>query len=381
MRFHIVTPNLTPGDAVSQDALGMAQALRRRGFQAWIYANYRDPILQHLGEPLCRYRAGPMTHSEDVLIYHHCVSWHEGAEFYTETRNRRVLKHHNVTPANYYEGLDAEYHLLCQLGAEQTRQLAAVPAVLYLADSDFNAKQLRCLGLEKTRVRTVPPFHHLEEMAEAQADLEVLQRFHQPDFRNILFVGRLAPNKGHIDLVRIFAHYHHYLRARSRLFLVGPADPRLNAYTTRIHKTMEEAGVKDSVILTGKVTAAQLKAYYLLAHAFLCASGHEGFCVPLVEAMHFRIPCIAWARTAVTGTLGRQALLWEDTEPAVMAESLHAVIENAELGDRLVEQQARRYEQRFAPAAIERRFLNCLKPLWDAGARVPDMAIPEARWA
>lgn len=368
MRFHIVTPNLTPGDGVSQDALGMARALRRRGFEASVYANHRDRALRHLGEPLRRYRAGPSTHSEDVLIYHHCVSWHEGAELYAETRNRRVLKYHNITPAAYYEGLDAEYHALCTLGVEQTRELAAVPAALYLADSDFNAAELRSLGLEGAAVHGVPPFHDLEELAGAQADWGVLRLF-EPEMRTLLFVGRLAPNKGQIELVRIFAHYHHYLRARSRLFLVGAADPRLQAYTTAVHRAIEEAGVQGAVILTGKVTRAQLKGFYLLAHAFICASAHEGFCVPLVEAMHFRIPCVAWARTAVTGTLGRQALLWDDRDPAPMAESLDAVIENPELGDYLVEQQTRRYERRFAPAAIERRFLCCLRPLFDAEYR------------
>jgi glycosyltransferase involved in cell wall biosynthesis len=368
MRFHIVAPNLTLGDGVSQDALGMARALRRGGFEAWVYANHRDRALRHLGEPLRRYRAGPMTHSEDVLIYHHCVSWHEGLELYTETRNQRVLKYHNITPAAYYAGLDAEYYTLCELGVEQTRALATAPAALYLADSDFNAAELRSLGLNAVRVRTMPPFHDLEELDGVQADLEVLRRFHS-DRRNVLFVGRLAPNKAQIDLVRIFAHYHHYLQARSRLFLVGAADPRLHAYTTQIHEAMAGSGVQDSVIVTGKVTPAQLKAYYLLAHAFLCASKHEGFCVPLVEAMHFRIPCVAAAGTAVTGTLGRQALRWQDSDPAVLAESLNAVIENAELSDYLVEQQTRRYERRFAPAAIERRLLNCLKPLWKAGYR------------
>jgi glycosyltransferase involved in cell wall biosynthesis len=364
MRFHIVTPNLTPGDAVSQDALGMAKALRRRGFEACIYANHRDPTMRQQGEPLRRYRAGPATHSEDVLIYHHCVSWHEGVELYTETRNRRVLKHHNITPAHYYQGLDAEYHTLCRLGAEQTRELAAMPAALHLADSAFNAAELRALGWCGTPVQTVPPFHDLEELASIPADGDVLRGF-DPEVRTLLFVGRLAPNKGQIDLVRIFAHYHHYLRARSRLILVGAADPRLQAYTTAVHKAIEEAEVQGAVILPGKVTRAQLKAFYLLAHAFVCASGHEGFCVPLVEAMHFRIPCVAGARTAVAGTLGRQALLWDDPNPARMAESLDTVIENPDLGDYLVEQQARRYDRHFAPAAIERRFLSCLRPLLD----------------
>src|SRR5438132_5222010 len=241
--FHILTPNLTPGDAVSQDALGMARALRRHGHRACVYANQRDPSLRHLGEPLGRYRAGPAANPDDVLIYHHCVSWDEGVELYTQTRNRRVLKYHNTTPAYFYAHLDLEYYALCKVGLQQTRELAALPAELYLADSDFNARHLQANGVEKERVCTVPPFHELEELSGLGADPDVLRLF-QPDVRNIVFVGRMAPNKGHISLVRIFGHYHNYFDPHSRLFLVGALDPRLEAYTNRVRQAILQAGLQ-----------------------------------------------------------------------------------------------------------------------------------------
>jgi glycosyltransferase involved in cell wall biosynthesis len=345
----------------------MVQALRRQRQQAYLYADEIDPELQHLGEPVARYVAEASARADDVLIYHHCVAWRRGVELYTRTRNRRVLKYHNVTPAGFYEGIHPDYVASCAEGAAQTKELAGIPAALYLGDSGYNVRELVRLGAERARAHTLPPFHRLNTLKRLQADEGVLE-YAKDGLRNILFVGRVAPNKGHLSLLAVFAYYHRYLNPHSRVFIVGDLDPRLETYVRRVRDAIDRAGLRGFVFLTGKVSPTQLKAYYLVAHAFACASHHEGFCVPLVEAMGFKIPCVAWAKAAVPRTLGRTALVWNDLDPAVMAESLHSCLEHAEIGDHLVRRQYARYRRLFSQAAVRRRFLQILRPLL---ARVP----------
>jgi glycosyltransferase involved in cell wall biosynthesis len=267
-----------------------------------------------------------------------------------------------VTPAAFYEDIHPVFTACCAGGVVQTRELLRHPAALYLGDSEFNSRELIALGAEESRVRTLPPFHDLETLFQLQADVEVLW-YAEDDVRNILFVGRVAPNKGHLDLIDVFAAYHRTMNSQSRLFLVGDLDPRLETYTQQVCRAIEWAGLSDCVLLTGKATPAQLKGYYLTAHAFLCASRHEGFCVPLVEAMYFQVPCVAVAGTAVTCTLGKNALLWDHRDPSLLAESLHACVEDTAIREYVTTHQSARYRRQYAPAALERQFLHSLRPL------------------
>jgi glycosyltransferase involved in cell wall biosynthesis len=378
--IHVVVPNLTPGDAVSQDALGMAGVLDGLGCDVHLYANEIDAAFSDLAKPLSVYEDGPTEIPDDVLIYHHAVGWRRGVHLYASTRNHRVLKYHNVTPARFFDGINAEYVNSCVEGAEQTRELVGIPTVVYLGDSNYNVRDLLALGIEPSRASVVPPFHQVEHLQGRAADPGVFRRWHDGT-RNFLFVGRIVPNKGHFNLLEIFAHYHHYLDSRSRLLLVGALDPRLQPYTQRLFAAVERLNLRDRVIFTDKVRPDELKGYYLSAHAFLCASHHEGFCVPLVEAMAFRLPCVVRATTGLAATLPDEALAWEDFDPALMAESLHACLENEDLGDFLVERQYERYEQLFSPAALRRRLRQALAPLLDGHPEISAALAPMRREA
>jgi glycosyltransferase involved in cell wall biosynthesis len=368
-----------PANAVAQDALGMVRALRSAGLEAHLYAEHCDPSLREYVSELSDYQAGPCRSGADVLIYHHAVGWQPGLDLYRCTSNRRILKFHNVTPAKFYEGINAEYVNSCLHGAIHTRELLRVPTDLFLADSPFNHRDLLELGADPELTQTMPPFHGVEDLLDTQADLSIV-RDYQDDVRNIVFAGRVAPNKGHLDALEVFGHYHHHLNPRSRLYLLGEIDPRLESYTRQIRHSVWKLRLSGSVRLTGRVSAPGLKAYYLMAHAFLCTSRHEGFCVPLVEAMAFKIPCVAWGSTAVASTLGPNTLTWSELNPPLLAESLHACVEDREIRERIVLRQWVRYRQRFSPRALAARLLRVLKPFagrheYDRSAKV---GVPQA---
>jgi glycosyltransferase involved in cell wall biosynthesis len=357
----VLAPDIIPGDAIAQDALGMFRALEASGARVYLYAQNFAPRYAESCRHVSRYRAGPHRRPDDVLIYHHGVGWDVGLEIYATTRNRRVLKYHNVTPARYFQEYNDHHFQSCAQGSEQTRAIACIPAEHWLGDSAYNLGELLKLAAGPGRVEVVPPFHDLAGLKGVDADVATLRRYRDGS-RNLLFVGRVMPHKGHVDLIKTLAYYRRYLQPRSRLLIVGEIDPRLERYHSQLLDLIRREGLEGAVVFTGKLNRAQLKACYLAADAFLCVSQHEGFCVPLVEAMSFRLPCVASDTTAVAETLGPNAVVWKQCDHAVLAESLHQCLEDPELGDFIVEQQLARYERLFSLPAIARRFMKALGP-------------------
>ena len=113
------------------------------------------------------------------------------------------------------------------------------------------------------------------------------------------------------------------------------------------------------MVVTGRVTVPQLKALYLSADALLVTSDHEGFCVPLVEAMSLGVPVVAVPHAAVPDTAG-PAARYADADPAALAGAIHEVIADGGARERHLLAGRERYDERFTSAAIGRRFLELL---------------------
>src|SRR5262249_17819707 len=173
---------------------------------------------------------------------------------------------------------------------------------------------------------------------------------------------RLTPNKGHIHVIRALAYYHHFLGGQAHLLLVGSMDPGLKEYHQALGDEVRRHRLQGRVHFRGKVMDRQLKTYYTYASAFVCASEHEGFCVPLVEAMYYGIPIVAYGSSAVAETLGDASLVWGTPSPALFAESIRQIHEHPEICATLVQSQRRRFASHFTTAAIERRLAEALAP-------------------
>ena len=231
---------------------------------------------------------------------------------------------------------------------------------MYLSDSAYNERELVAQGADATCCRVVPPFHHIDRLAALNADAEVLSACH--DGRtNVLFVGRVAPHKGHQALLEAFAVYHRLYDGNSRLLLVGKEDPRLERFSARLREQARRLGVHGVVTFTGEVSDERLKAYFEAADVFVSASEHEGFCVPLVEAMALRLPIVAHGSSAVPDTVGPAGLLWDAPDPFLFAESIACVVTDQTVRTALGERGWRRYQERFHNQRIEGRFLEAVQ--------------------
>lgn len=359
-RIALLAPLLTPGDAITNDILGMHQALEKSGYDVRIYAaetGFNKPPVRHISK-INSFIKDPA----DILIYHYSIGWEPALELLRHKKCRRVVKYHNVTPPEFFAPWSAAYEIACRTGRAQLRAVAESRCDLYLSDSEYNMRELIAYGADEAKSAALAPFHHIDRLSLLDADLSVLNAYRDAK-ANILMVGRVAPNKGHASLLEAFAIYHQYYNHSSRLFIVGKEDKRLSSYSAYLRERVARLKVQDAVVFTGEVSDHALKAYYLLSNVFMIASEHEGFCVPLVEAMAMKIPVVAYASSAVPQTIGEAGLVWDEHDPHLLAESANRLIKDESLLAALGLMGLRRYERHFTNEKIETEFLKALNGL------------------
>jgi len=242
-----------------------------------------------------------------------------------------ALIYHNITPPEYFVGVHEQLVELCWKGRRELRAYVG-RCDLALGDSEFNRQELAGIGFPRTGVLpVVPDFSHLSGVP----DWKVASRF-DDEWTNLLFVGRIIPNKRIEDLVRIF-HAYRRINPRSRLLIVGSYGG-FEKYLAMVMSVAARLGTPD-VHFAGHVSNEELVAYYDVADLFLCASEHEGFCVPLVEAFQMGVPVVARAATAVPATLDGGGVVYEDTDPNHVASILDAVLSDGGLRAQVIATQ------------------------------------------
>lgn len=354
-RIHILVPTFQPYDAVGNDVAGMYYLLRAAGYDATIFAEH----IHHHFAPITRKAdKGNEEYWRDanaILIYHHAILWELGEEILAATKNRIVIKYHNVTPPAFFTSYAQHYFWACTRGKEATARLAKIPGTMIWGDSRYNSDEFVELGVEPERCRVLAPVHRIEELAAEPFDNVVLGAFRGS--QNVLFVGGIRPNKGHAKALEVLAAFRRRRSAPLRVLFVGSFDANLSRYAEDLQEYVKHLDLTDSVSFAHSVTPAQLRAYYMAASVFLCVSEHEGFCVPLVEAMAFRVPIVAWATTAVGETAGGCGIIHQRFDPDEFAAGIEECLEDGEVARSLAERGRNRYENVFHNDAISRKLV------------------------
>jgi glycosyltransferase involved in cell wall biosynthesis len=328
-RVHQVLATLGYGDAIGNEVLGIQQVLRGAGFESDIFVETADPRLEHL---TVDYRELVEASAPENLLIHHFSIGSRASRIAYALPDRMMLVYHNITPPEYFIGVHPLLVQLCYMGR---RELTAYRdrCVLAVGDSEFNRQELEAQGFSPTGVLpVVPNFAHLH----VPPDTRLAAAF-DDSWVNILFVGRVIPNKKIEDLIRIFHAYKTRHNLRARLLLVG-SHGGFELYLAMLQQLVATLGVAD-VHFLGHVTNEELTAYYDVADAFLCASEHEGFCVPLIEAFERRVPVLAYAAAAVPATLDGGGVLYDTKDPWQVSLLLDAVVSDRALQERIVAAQ------------------------------------------
>ena len=347
MKAGIIIPTLYHGDAVGNDAVGMARHLRRRGVEVTFFNNGSpspEPVV-HVDEV-----PNVLASPDDLLIYHHSIGFEPGVRAVERTVCRRkAVKYHNVTPPEFFAD-NKKVAKGCEEGIAQVGRLADTTATIW-ADSVYNGEHVQQFRPGRA-FHDLPPFHHADQLLALAPDHSAVAGF--DDWTTtILTVGRVVPNKNLPLAVAAFADYRRRFNPHARLVIAG--DQPVPAHATAVREHIEAHGQGGHVFITGKVSNAQLKALYLIADVLLVTSRHEGFCVPLVEAMGLNVPVVAVPAAAVPYTAG-DAARYADADAAALATQVDAVLTDDAERERQVDCGRGRYDERFSTAAIERRF-------------------------
>jgi glycosyltransferase involved in cell wall biosynthesis len=329
IKIHQVLATLGYGDAIGHEVLGIQRVLRRAGYQSEIFVETADYRL----EPLTRDYRELIDHSDaENLILHHFSLGSKASRTAYALPDRMALIYHNITPPEYFVGVHRTLARQCFRGRREL-QAYRDRCDLALGDSEFNRQDLESLGFPRTAVLpVVPDFSHLDR----EPNWLLAQDF-DDDWTNVLFVGRVIANKKIEDVIRFFHTYHTFYNPRSRLLIVG-TQSGFERYLASLHQLVAMLGATH-VHFVGHVSDSELVAFYECADLFLCASEHEGFCVPLVESFYKQVPVLAYAATAVPATMDGAGVLFDDKDPVHVATLMDAILSDAALLDRIVEGQ------------------------------------------
>jgi len=357
-RIAILSPSLANGDAVTNDVFGMADVLKQRGHDVRLFCESHAVDNGRVFN-VTRLRSF-LSGRDDILIYHFSHGWRPALDLLATLGCRKVIKYHNITPAHFFHGFSRSDVELCETGRQQLAEvIRGGRCDLFLSASAFNMSELIALGAAAEKNFVVPPFHRIDRLANLSVDDRVVAKYSDGK-TNVLSVSRVAPHKGHLSLLESFAQFHFNCNRNSRLLVVGKGGEGLSRYSRLLHRATEMLGLRDAVIFTGGVSEEALKAFYKVADVFVTTSEHEGFCVPLVEAMSMELPIAAYASCAIPETLGDAGVAWEDRDPFLLAETLDVITSDATIRSEFAARALRRYREEFTEAAIEKSFLNAL---------------------
>jgi glycosyltransferase involved in cell wall biosynthesis len=328
------------GDAISNHALAIKGRLLDLGYRSQIFVRYLDERIANKGK---LFEPGCIT-GEAGLFYHHSIG-SELTEHALVHAGPKCLIYHNITPAEFFEEYRPEFARILAEGRTDLSLLSSYFSIS-VGDSTYNCSELEENGFNDPMVM---PIVVDPDRWNIVADQDLMRRL-QDGKANLLFVGRIAPNKKQDQLVEAFARYLAMDRD-ARLILVGYAEAG-DAYQSFLVETVERLGLTDHVVLAGAVSEDQLFAYYRTAHLFWSMSEHEGFCAPIVEAMWFDIPVLAFKSTAIPETLGEAAIMFtrKNDFPSIAALARH-LVRDSSLRAKVVKAQRKRRAD-FLPRVV-----------------------------
>ena len=350
MRVNQWVPAAHKGDAIGDSARRMRDLLRAMGHESEIFALTIDDDLRHDIRPF----ADSSAKRGDVTIFHYALPSPMSAAF-AALPHGRVLQYHNVTPAQFFAPYAPSLFRLASIAREELAGLAPA-AELALGDSEYNRQELVGLGFANTGV--LPIAVNTERLTDAPG-YPVLEDILDDGLVNFLFVGRIAPNKKIEDHIRLAEQYKRYIDAYYRFIFVGRYDVVPQYYATIRALLSEYKMLEDRFLFTGPVPDVELAAYYRASSVYVSLSEHEGFCVPLVEAMAMDVPVLAYSAAAVPDTLGGAGVQFAPKDLEYAAELLGMLAFEDTPREEVLAGQRRRLQD-FGDPVIQQRLTSII---------------------
>ncbi len=361
MKVVIITPTLQEYDAVGNDTMAQLGCLKETGIAAHLFAEHYTESFNGMVMSI-EELDNSIKDENNAIIYHHSVYWELGEEIIERSSAKILMKYHNITPPCYFDKYGVKYFNLTKAGREQTKRFSNNGRIsLYIGDSKFNNKDFEQCGVSKSRLSVLAPFNRISDFEDAGVNNAL--KIKLLDGRiNILFVSRVAPNKGHMNLIETMREYIHLYDRNIRLNIVGFMDPGLAGFYMELNELITEYDLSDVIVFWKDLNFQDLHTFYIYSDIFLLMSEHEGFCVPILEAQFHKLPIIALDRCAVKETLGDEQILIEEPDYEFFASAINLVARDEKIKHYLIEKGYANYFQ-YRHEKLSLKFIDILSGL------------------
>lgn len=359
--FHQLLPNFSPRDAIGNEALLIRETLTREGFKSNIYS--LDGVYSDISMPAGGLAADLAGQSNAKVLFHYSVG-SQLNKLWPKLNCERWLRYHNITPTQFFQRAD-ELHArhMCGLGRIQLRAVVGTSQKI-IADSEYNASEIK--PFTNQTIQVVPVFRDYHKLLSRPVDNNLIAKISDSSVLTVLFVGRVSPNKCHHDLLQLLALHRKISSRKVRLIFAGGYFS--DSYKYVIQEFAGVLGLKlthdwdfnADVMCLGSVSDEQLTTLYRSATLYASLSEHEGFGVPIVEAMYFDLPVFAHRCTAIPEILGNGEFLvdkfnWPDAVQVFEKALIDTDVRCKEI------ERAKKWRERFGLVAARELFTAVLK--------------------
>jgi len=321
MKILQIIDALDYGDGVSNSVINTHKLLNEIGFENYIYSKWANHKVSKY-----RHDINKIKVDKNSIVFYHFSGYSHTMESVLSIKANVVLIYHNVTPPDFFKSNNVDFYNYSIKGLNQLK--TNIKNFKYFAaDSEFNKRDLLSYGAKDIEILPIA--------LDLDSKRSNLKAFNLHNDKIILAVGRIAPNKKYEDILDIYEEYFSYYNSNSTLICVGNTEYNTK-YLNEIKMKAKDYNCMQNVIFTDKISNDDLYSHYCSSDIFLCMSEHEGFCLPLIEAMYFDIPVMAYNSCAVPYTMGRTGIIVNKKDPQILAGIIDLVLNDYKLRDRIV---------------------------------------------
>jgi len=349
---HQFIPVLSPRDAAGNEVIAIRDMLRKLGYRSDIFVEVAHPEMYQESKKFTDYA---VSSPNDVIIYH-MASYSKLVNSILALPGRKIMVYHNITPHEYFTGINDEIVRSCRRGREQLHLLKN-GIDLAIVHSEYSKMELVEIGFKNI---VVAPVYINFDKYKRESKKNLTARY--ANSTNLLYVGRIVPHKKIEELLQIFAYYNNCIDSNSNLFIVGNY-LGMERYYMWLKNLILKAKLRN-VQFVHNADDSELVTYYNLADAYISMSEHEGFCIPMVESMYFGVPIIAYDSTSIPYTLGDAGIRVNEKNFEEIAELIGLIVYDDNVRNKIIEKQKERLDAIRQDNTLERTLATCLQEVW-----------------
>jgi glycosyltransferase involved in cell wall biosynthesis len=327
-KVYQMLPSFSYGDAIGKCVIDLYNAFKELNYETGIYARHINPLYKRIAKNYIEYIK--VSDRSNIIMYHFSIG-SPLSDFIKKLKDKKILIYHNITPSYFFKGINSRVETECRMGREEIETLVNY-FDMALGVSEFNRIELEEMGFKNTGVL---PLFIDRNAYNTKFNYKIIDLYND-DWINIIHVGRIAPNKRIEDVIKIF-YFYKKINPLSRLFIIGN-DIDMENYSDALRNLIDELNISD-VYFPGHISFEDMVSYYKIANIYICMSEHEGFCLPLLESMHFGIPIIAYKSSGIPFTLKDSGIMVPEKRYEEIAELIDVIMNDEDLKKGIISKQ------------------------------------------